>query len=342
MTGVRNERHVLVVRLDSMGDVLVSGPAVRAVAARADRVTMLVSHRGARAAALLPGVDAVLVWDCPWITYPPPRVLPGEVLRIVRGLMRAQLSEALILTSYHQSALPTALVLRMAGIERIHAVSTDYPGNLLTTRLPEPGDAPEPLRMLAIATAAGFPPARTDDRRLAVVDPGPPPEQLPRGRFVAVHPGTDAPARAYPIALWREVVDRLVADGRRVVVTGTADEQPLGAQLHPALNLCGQTDLAGLAAVLSRADALVVGNTGPAHVAAAVGTPVVSLFAPVVPALRWAPYGVPCVVLGDQHAACRDTRVRECIVDGHPCVSGVAPDEVVAAVDKLAPLAVTA
>ena len=49
------------------------------------------------------------------------------------------------------------------------------------------------------------------------------------------------------------------------------------------------TSLAELAGVLERAACVVVGNTGPAHLAAAVGTPVVSLFAPVVPAERWAP-----------------------------------------------------
>jgi ADP-heptose:LPS heptosyltransferase len=335
-------RHVLVVRLDSMGDVLVCGPAVRAVAAHADRVTMLVSHRGAQAAALLPGVDSVLVWDCPWITYPPPRVVPGEVLRIVRGLIRARVTEAVILTSFHQSSLPTALVLRMAGIERVHAVSTDYPGSLLTTRLPEPGDAPEPLRMLALATAAGFPPEAADDRRLAVKDPGEPPSGLPRGHFVAVHPGTDAPARAYPLELWREVVAQLARSGRRVLITGSAGEARIARQLRPAVDFTGRTDVAGLAATLARADALVVGNTGPAHLAAAVGTPVVSLFAPVVPAVRWAPYGVPTVVLGDQQAACQGTRVRECVIEGHPCLSGVTPAEVVAAVDKLAPVGVAA
>ena len=54
--------------------------------------------------------------------------------------------------------------------------------------------------------------------------------------------------------------------------------------------------------MLAGAAAVVVGNTGAAHLAAAVGTPVVSLFAPVVPADRWAPYRVPHVLLGDQHA----------------------------------------
>jgi hypothetical protein len=63
---------------------------------------------------------------------------------------------------------------------------------------------------------------------------------------------------------------------------------------------------------------------------------VVSLFAPVVPAERWAPYGVPFLVLGDQKAACRDTRARDCPVPGHPCLSGVTAGQVSAAVRQLA------
>jgi ADP-heptose:LPS heptosyltransferase len=62
---------------------------------------------------------------------------------------------------------------------------------------------------------------------------------------------------------------------------------------------------------------------------------VVSLFAPVVPAQQWAPYGVPRVLLGDQHAPCRNTRMRSCSVPDHPCLSSIDPDEVVAAVAEL-------
>ncbi|OMQ14584.1 glycosyl transferase, partial [Modestobacter sp. VKM Ac-2676] len=100
--------------------------------------------------------------------------------------------------------------------------------------------------------------------------------------------------------------------------------------------LGGATTLAEMAALLDGAAAVVVGNTGPAHLAAAVGTPVVSLFSPVVPAVRWAPYGVPTVLLGDQSAPCRDTRARECPVPGHPCLMSVSPADVVAAVAKVA------
>ena len=90
-----------------------------------------------------------------------------------------------------------------------------------------------------------------------------------------------------------------------------------------------------LAGVLAGADAVVVGNTGPAHLAAAVGTPVVSLFAPTVPYGRWGPYRVPHVRLGDAEAPCRDTRATVCPVPGHPCLSDVTPAAVLAAVGRL-------
>ena len=88
--------------------------------------------------------------------------------------------------------------------------------------------------------------------------------------------------------------------------------------------------------MLDGADVVVAPNTGPAHLAAAVGTPVVSLFAPVVPAEAWAPHGVPVVLLGDQDAACRDTRARECPLPGHPCLS-VDPGDLLEAVTRLGP-----
>ena len=72
------------------------------------------------------------------------------------------------------------------------------------------------------------------------------------------------------------------------------------------------------------------------HLAAAVGTPVVSVFAPVVPWDRWRPWGVPAIRLGDQEAACRLTRARTCPVSGHPCTSSVTGRDVAEAVRALA------
>jgi ADP-heptose:LPS heptosyltransferase len=122
-----------------------------------------------------------------------------------------------------------------------------------------------------------------------------------------------------------------------VVVTGTPAETGLTRRVagSVARDLGGVTDLAGMAAVLAGASAVIVGNTGPAHLAAAVGTPVVSLFSPVVPAAKWAPFGVPVELLGDQDAPCRASRARTCPVAGHPCLSGVRPADVVHAVHRL-------
>jgi len=156
------------------------------------------------------------------------------------------------------------------------------------------------------------------------------------GPYVVVHPGASVPARAWSPARAAAAVAELTAAGRRVVVTGGRGETALTAAVAgPGTDLGGRTGFAELAAVLAGADAVVVGNTGPAHLAAAVGTPVVSLFAPVVPAARWAPYGVACVLLGDQDAPCRDSRATVCPVPGHPCLDSVTPQDVVAAVDKV-------
>jgi ADP-heptose:LPS heptosyltransferase len=102
------------------------------------------------------------------------------------------------------------------------------------------------------------------------------------------------------------------------------------------VDLGGATDLAGLAAVLDGAAVVVSGNTGPAHLAAAVGTPVVSIFAPVVPAARWRPWGVPVALLGDQDVPCAGCRARVCPFEGQPCLAPVTVDAVLTAVEQLA------
>jgi histidinol-phosphate phosphatase family protein len=323
---------VLAVRADSAGDVLVTGPAIRAIAGRADRVVLLCGGRGRSAAGLLPGVDTLIEHTLPWIDPDPQPVDRAGVDDLVARIAAERIDEAVIFTSYHQSPLPLALLLRLAGIRRIAAISDDYPGSLLDVRHRVPDDLPEPERALSLAAAAGFPaPA---DCRLRIREPGPAP--LAPG-YVVVHPGASVPARACPPQASRRIVRALVAAGRRVVVTGSPDETALTAAVAgaDAIDLGGRTDLAGLAAVIAGAACIVVGNTGPAHLAAAVGTPVVSLYAPTVPFVRWAPFRVPLVRIGAADAACRDTRASHCPVPGHPCLSQVEPSDVAAAVDLL-------
>jgi heptosyltransferase III len=328
--------RILAVRLDRDGDVLLAGPAIRALANGAE-VDLLVSPSGQRAAHLLPGPRHVLVFDAPWCGYDPPALDPAAVQDLIYRLGRGRYDRAVIFTSFHQSPLPMALLARMAGIPYVAATSDDYPGSLLDLRHRRAGGHEvEAALDLAHATGAVLP--EGDDGRLAVRRPLPDVDRLvPSGPFVVVHPGASVPSRALRGGHARRIVSALLAKRYDVVVTGVAAEAGLVRQATPpgARELAGRTSLAQLAAVLERAACVVVGNTGPAHLAAAVGTPVVSMFAPVVPAERWAPYGVPSIVLGDQHAACRETRARECPVPGHPCLSDVEPSQVASAVDAL-------
>jgi ADP-heptose:LPS heptosyltransferase len=332
----------LVVRLDSMGDVLISGPAIRAVANGARSTALLTSPASSAAALLLPGVDRVLTWTCPWIVARPPAVERRATEQLIDRLRGEHFDEAVVLTSFHQSALPTALLLRWAGVAWIAAVSEDYPGSLLDVRIEPPADAPEPERMLAICRAAGYELPTGDDGGLRVALPPRPVDLGPTVPYVVVHPGAAADSRRYPAPLFRAVVEGLTRRGWHVVVTGSRYERSLTATVAagsatPSLvdDLGGRLDLAGLAHLLREASAVVVGNTGPAHLAAAVGTPVVSLFSPVVPLQRWGPYTPHRIVLGDQHAACRGTRAVDCPIPLHPCLATVEPDTVVDAVTTL-------
>lgn len=332
-------KRVLYVRQDNNGDVLLQGPAIRAIASCAS-VSLLCGPRGSAAARALPDVADVLVSEAAWIDADPQPVDVSSVTAFVDDMRARAFDEAIISTSFHQSPLPMALLLRMAGVPRIGAISVDYAGSLLDVRHRVDDDVHEVTRALSLSSAMGYDLPSGDDGRLRVA--GVPSERiLPVASYVVVHPGSTAPARAWDPERNRLLVERLCADGTTVVVTGNASEAALAAFVagsHPrVLNAAGRTSFAEFAALLRDARAVICGNTAAAHVAAAVGTPVVELFAPTIPAARFHPWMVPYALLGDQHAPCRGCRARTCPVAGQPCLSVVTVDDVVSALHTLVP-----
>jgi ADP-heptose:LPS heptosyltransferase len=145
---------------------------------------------------------------------------------------------------------------------------------------------PEVLRYLEVAAMVGAPPvslqatvAVTEADREEALRAVPPVQ----GRLVAIHPGAGDPRRRWPAERFAAVADALAGDGAEIVVTGDAGDGGLvtrvvGEMRRPARPLAGDLSLGGLAALLSRC-ALVAGNdTGPLHLARAVGTPTVAVY----------------------------------------------------------------
>jgi ADP-heptose:LPS heptosyltransferase len=333
-------RRALLVRLDNLGDVLLAGPAVRAVEASGFAVTLLCGPNGRTAAHLLPCVDDVWEFRAPWIDPDAHAVQRAEIEALVSRVAASGFEQAIICTSFHQSSLPTALLLRMAGVPTIAGNSEDFPGTLLDVRHRPPDDVHEVERSLSLAATLGHHLPATDDGKLRVVVDRTTITAPFAKPYVVVHPGASVPARAWNPDANRAAVDALVAAGWPVVVTGASSEEALTAHVagghgDGVVDLGGATDLRGLAAVIAGAAAIVVGNTGAAHLAAAVGTPVVSIYAPTVPAARWHPWRVSHIVLGRQDIGCRHCRARICPVPGHPCVASIEPRAVVAAVHTL-------
>jgi ADP-heptose:LPS heptosyltransferase len=334
-----NRPKVLIARLDSAGDVLLSGPAVRAVAASAD-VVYLTSPQGRPAAELLPGVQRVVEFNCPWIHADPPPLHREQLQQLEAELSGQDLLAGAILTSSHQSALPLAMVLRLASSARLAAVSHEYAGSLLDVRIPGDPDVHEVERALAVVGALGYELPARDDRALAVTAvsrrraPG-----QGRNRPVVIHPGASAPARTWTPERWAELAAALERDGHEVVVTGGPGERNLTAQVAAAgtrvRDLGGATSLGSLARLLASAAVVVTGNTGPMHLSAAVGTPVAVLFAPTVPPERWRPWMVEHRLLGSLDIGCRGCRSRRCPLPDQPCLGVVHVDEVRSAVAEL-------
>jgi lipopolysaccharide heptosyltransferase II len=339
-------RRVLAVRLDALGDVVMTGPALRALREGAPErhVTLLTSPAGAAAAELLPCVDDVVVYAAPWLKATPPRDDARHEYAMAARLSAGGFDAAVIFTVYSQNPLPSALLCFLAGIPRRLAHCHENPYQLLTDWIvdPEPaqGIRHEVRRQLDLVAAVG---CTTADERLALRVPPAAAvrvEALLRelgidsGRpWAVVHPGGTAPSRRYAPERFAAVVRGLMQAGVRVLFTGGAEEAELVTAIRreaavASPSLAGRLDLGELAALLERASLLVSNNTGPVHVAAAVGTPVVDLYALTNP--QHTPWAVPHRVLFHD-VPCKYCYKSVCPAGHHDCLRLVEPTDVVAA-----------
>ncbi len=143
---------------------------------------------------------------------------------------------------------------------------------------------PEITRLLEVASLVGAATA-TIDPSIAVLDDdlGEAARFTSVGPFAVLHPGATAARRRWAPERFAAVGDRLAAQGLRVIVTGTEVEQPIvdavrSGMAHTAEDACGELSLDGLTGLLSSAEIVVTNDSGPLHLANAVGTPTVGIF----------------------------------------------------------------
>lgn len=351
----RAARDVLCVRLDAIGDVLMSTPAIRALkeSLPGRRVTLLTSTSGALVARMIPEIDDVIVYEAAWMKSAgalaalPER--PSADVAMIEELRARSFDAAVIFTVYSQNPLPAALFCHLAGIPLRLAHCRENPYALLTDWVeeqePERFVRHEAQRQLDLVATVG---CHVSDDRLSISV-----SEAARERaraklaacgvdlaspWIVIHPGATAPSRRYPAEHFAEAA-RLIATeyGEQVVFSGSAGERDLvdrirRAMLAPSFTLAGRLDLAELVALIAEAPLLISNNTGPAHIAAATGTPVVDIYALTNPQHK--PWRVAARVLSHD-VPCKYCYRSVCPSGHHHCLRLVSPKSVARAAGEL-------
>jgi lipopolysaccharide heptosyltransferase II len=353
----RAARRVLLLRLDNLGDVLMTTPAFAAVRESLPEahLALLAAPSAQALGPHLPMLDEVIAFNAPWVKAGAAALAgqpQGEAEReLLQQLLAARFDAAIVFTVSTQSALPAALMCRLAGIPLVLAHVRERAYGLLSDEVHDrdeigPGMRHEVRRQLDLVGRVGL---RTRDERLrfhlraddvdaarlalsaAGVDPDRP--------YVLVHPGASAASRRYPAAAFGAAAALLNREGldAQIVFCAGPGESDLLDEAAAALGGAGHVlaplrQLGLLAALVAGARLLVGNNSGPVHLAAALGTPVVDLYALTNP--QHTPWQVPARVLSHD-VPCRNCLQSVCAQGHHDCLRRISPQQVADAAREL-------
>jgi heptosyltransferase I len=333
-------RDILFIRIDRIGDMVVSTPALRAIkrAFPGTRLTVLASRSNAPVLRHDPYVDRVIVWN-----HSRHRSAPIGFLRQASRLARARYDVVIDPMTGHD--LPTALI---AWLSRA-PIRVGYPGygrEVFFNRLCRPGgDRPMTELVLESTRPLGV---RPDDRmpHLRLL-----PAELDRARgrltasglgsrpVVAVHPGAHYPSQRWPTDYYARMAQQLQQNHAcGVMLLGGPDDRALIERIQASagggLAAFESPDVRQAAAMIAQADVLVCNNSGPLHLAVALGVPTLSFMGPTDRS-RWMPTGAGHVVLRQDRLDCIGCNRGTCTRGDHACMRMTSPD---AALASLMPL----
>ncbi len=292
-------KNMLVIRLDNMGDLLMSTPAIRALKETFNsHITILTSSMAAGIARHIPEINEVLTFDVPWVKTSNASFGP-DFFSLVEVLKEKQFDAAVVFTVFSQNPMPAIMLAYLADIPLRLALCRENPYQLLTNWVPDE----EPYtfikhqveRDLDLVATVG---ARTSNDHLSIQIPDawePTKKKLHKNSinlqkpWMILHPGVSEPKRQYPIKNWIEVGKKLILDfGYQLLLTGSSAEKQLTDEIQQgigtnAFSIAGLLNLDELICLIKEAPLLLSVNTGPVHIAAATQTPVVVLYAQTNP-----------------------------------------------------------
>jgi ADP-heptose:LPS heptosyltransferase len=302
-------RRLLVVRLDNIGDVVMTGPVLRALKENlpSSHITLMASPGGSKAAPLLPWVDEVLAWRVLWQDLGHLYFDPAREMELIETLRRGSYDAAIILTSFKQTPHAAGYVCYLAGIPLRLGGSKEWGGGVLSDEAPSvPDELHQVERNLRLIEHLGF---WVEDRALSIRVPEEArgtAAQLLEARgvssgspYLLLNPWTSARARTYLTNRFARAACRLSEEtGWPVVVTGTERDQERGSELFDILgdrgvNLIGATGLPELAALVEGARLVLTNNTSVMHLFDALRVPGVVLFSGTELEEQWRPRSAP-------------------------------------------------
>ena len=348
------QKRILLIRPDHLGDALLTLPAITALreAFPEAELLALASPQAASVFASLPELDAVQTMDFPGISRSPQqqRLAPWlQALRTARQLRDLRCSAALILRPDHWWG---ALVTWLAGIPQRIGYELAETTPFLTQAIPLRHEHALLRNLRLVAALDGqavnehvelnYPLTAADRDAAAVIlcKNGVSPDEP----YLFIHPGTGATLKHWEEERWARVADELsIAPGAQVLFSGSTAERSLVKRItaqmqQPATSLAGKTSIAELAACYENALLVLGPDSGPLHLAAAVGAPTVSLYGPADPA-EFGPWGpAERHITLASNIGCRPCRVLDWGADEvawHPCLHDISVSQVVAAAQAL-------
>ena len=314
-------RRILVMRLDNIGDVVMTSPVLRALKENlpASSITLMTSPGGSKAAPLLPWVDEVLPWRVLWQDLGSLSFDPAREWELIKTLAAGKYDAAVILTSFKQTPHAAAYACALAGIPLRLGESKEWGGGVLTTEVsPAPDELHQAERNLRLIEHAGF---RVRDRSLGIRVPEEAGKNTaaplleargvaPGAPYLLLSPWTSCQARTYASDRFAFAARRLSEEtGWPVVVSGTKADRARSGELLGALDgrgvdLVGGTDLSGLAALVEGARLVLTNNTSTMHLADALRAPSVVLFSGTELDEQWRPRDTPHRLLRREASCC--------------------------------------